>query len=126
MKKEEIYRGQLEALGVYDPAFEPEIETLASLERRLTRVKKAWSDTVEKGEKPSFFDPHYAIICQLERDILSHREALGLTPKALRRIRGAYYETQRVGAQTEEPEPDSGDAEDAANVLDFVRRKYGA
>lgn len=126
MTKEEVYRGQLEALGVYDPAFDPEIKTLAQLERRLTRAQKAWSETAEVGEKPSFLDPHYAVICQLERDVLSHREALGLTPKALRRIRGAYYETDRVGAKTEDADPDSGDAEEAANVLDFVRRKYGA
>ena len=126
MTKEQIYREQLEALGIYDPAFEPEIKTLSQLERRLTRAQKAWSETAAEGEKPSFLDPHYGIIRELERDILNHREALGLTPKGLRRVRGAFYETQRIGAQAEGLDEDAKQAEDAATVLDFVRAKYGA
>lgn len=87
-KREDIYREQLKALGIYEEAFEPEIATLARLERRKTRAEKAWSATVPKGEKPSFLDPHYSVVMELERVILSHREALGLTPKALRKLRG--------------------------------------
>lgn len=87
-KREDIYRAQLKELGIYEEAFEPEITTLAKLERRKTRAEKAWSATVPKGEKPSFLDPHYQVIVQLEREILVHRETLGLTPKALRKLRG--------------------------------------
>ena len=87
-KREDIYRAQLQELGIYEKAFEPEIATLAKLERRKTRAEKAWSATVPKGEKPSFLDPHYQILVQLEREILVHRETLGLTPKALRKLRG--------------------------------------
>ena len=36
---------------------------------------------------PSPLDPHYAVIANLRREILAHRDALGLTPKALRRLR---------------------------------------
>lgn len=86
--REEIYTEQLKALGIYEKAFDPEIKTLASLERDLTRAKKAWSATVPKGAKPSLLDPHYQVICTLRREILVHRESLGLTPKALRRLRG--------------------------------------
>lgn len=88
MPREQTYRDQLQALGIYEPAFEPEISTLAQLERELTRAKKAWSATVPKGGKPSVLDPHYQVICSLRREILTHRETLGLTPKALRRLRG--------------------------------------
>jgi len=87
--REEVYAGQLKALGIYEEAFEPEIKTLAQLERELTRAKKAWSATAPKGSKPSLLDPHYGIITSLRREILMHRESLGLTPKALRRLRGA-------------------------------------
>lgn len=116
--REQIYQGQLEALGIYDPAFDPEIRQLAELERRRTRARKAWSDTAPAGGKPSFLDPHYQILQQIEREILTHREALGLTPKALRRLKGAYYETVRVGELAEDPAPAT------VTVLDLVREKF--
>lgn len=90
--REQIYRAQLKELGIYDPAFEPEISTLADLERDLSKVKKAWRGTVPAdappGTKPSVLDPHFGLINAMRREILTHREALGLTPKALRRLRG--------------------------------------
>ncbi len=86
--KEQVYTEQLKELGIYEPAFKPEISTLAQLERELTRAKKAWSATAPPGGKPSVLDPHYAVIGSLRREILVHRETLGLTPKALRRLRG--------------------------------------
>lgn len=88
MSRETTYIAQLKALGIYEDAFAPEISTLAQLERELTRAKKAWSATAPPGGKPSLLDPHYQVICSLRREILTHREALGLTPKALRRLRG--------------------------------------
>lgn len=85
--REQIYAEQLKALGVYQPAFEPEIKTLAELERDLQRAKKAWRATAPAGTPPSPLDPHYTVITNLRREILAHRDALGLTPKALRRLR---------------------------------------
>lgn len=119
MTKEQIYRDQLQALGIYDPAFEPEISTLAKLERRRTRVEKQWAATAPEGGKPSFSHPLYDVIVQLEKDILTHRDALGLTPKALHRVKGAFYETVRVGELAETPDPEK------VTVLDLVREKYG-
>ena len=87
--KEQIYREQMQALGIYEEIFEPEIKTLARVEREYTRAEKAWSATAAPGGKPSFLDPHYAIIKRLRAEILQHREALGLTPKALRKLTGA-------------------------------------
>lgn len=120
--REQTYTAQLQELGIYDPAFDPEIKTLAQLERRLTRAQKAWSATAPAGGKPSFLDPHYQVIVQLEDKILAHREALGLTPKALRRLKGVY-DTFRNGKQVQEEEQ----PEPAANnltVLDLVREKF--
>lgn len=87
--KEQIYREQMQALGIYEEIFEPEIRTLARVEREYTRAEKAWSATATPGGKPSFLDPHYAVIQRLRSEILQHREALGLTPKALRKLTGA-------------------------------------
>ena len=86
--REKTYAEQLKNLGIYDPAFEPEIKQLAQLERELTRAKKAWSKTASDGEAPSFEDPHYEIIRRLRSEILQHRETLGLTPKSYQRLRG--------------------------------------
>jgi len=91
-RREDIYIQQLKALGIWEEAFAPEVSTLAQLERDLTRAKKAWSATVPKGGKPSLLDPLYGVICNLRREILTHRESLGLTPKALRRLRGVTGE----------------------------------
>ena len=88
MTKEQIYAQQLRTLGIYDPAFEPEIKTLAQLERDETRARKAWAATAPPGGKPSLLDPHFAVIVGLRLEILAHREALGLTPKALKKLRG--------------------------------------
>jgi len=112
--REDIYKAQLQELGIYKPAFDPEIKTLAMLERRKTRAEKAWSATVPKGQKPSFLDPHYQVIVQLEDKILTHREALGLTPKALRKLRGE----PAVGGPSE--------PELITNRLDAIAQRVGA
>ena len=88
MTKEQIYQQQMVELGIWEDAFAPEVSTLAQMERDLTRAKKAWSETAPPGGKPSVLDPHFAVITGLRREILAHREALGLTPKGLRKLRG--------------------------------------
>lgn len=88
MTKEQVYKRQMEELGIWEDAFAPEVSTLAQLERDLTRAKKAWSATAAPGEKPSVLDPLFGAITVLRRDILAHRDALGLTPKGLRKLRG--------------------------------------
>lgn len=123
--REDIYTEQLKALGVYDPAFDAEIRTLAMLERRKSRAEKAWRATVPKGEKPSFLDPHYAIIAALEKDILTHRDALGLTPKGMRRLTGSFDTSFRAGQQVSETEAAPEPAKESATVLDFVKAKFG-
>ena len=88
MGKEETYEAQLKELGIWNEAFKAEVKTLSQLERDETRARKAWSASAPPGGKPSLLDPHYAVIMSLRREILAHRETLGLTPKALRRLRG--------------------------------------
>lgn len=89
MTREQIYKSQLEALGIYEPAFDPLIKDLAKAERRRTRAEKEWAKTAPPGGKPSFLDPHYQVVSALDREILGYREVMGLTPKSLRRLRGA-------------------------------------
>lgn len=89
MTREQIYKAQLVALGIYEPAFDPLIKDLAKAERRRTRAEKEWAKTAPPGGKPSFLDPHYQVVAALDREILGYREVMGLTPKSLRRLRGA-------------------------------------
>lgn len=97
MKREDKYIEQLTALGIWDEAFRPEVSELAQLEREKTRVKKAWSAAAKKDESSAFTGDLYAVLCGLRREILAHREALGLTPKSLRRLRGAAADTDPGG-----------------------------
>lgn len=92
MTKEETYRRQMKELGTYEEIFEPEIRTLSQLEREYTAAKKAWSKTAPPGGKPSVLDDHYSVLLRMRAEILQHRDALGLTPKSLRRLRGVNTE----------------------------------
>lgn len=104
MTSEEKYAAQLRELGVYRPAFDAEIHLLCILEREHHRAMKAWKATAAPGEAPSPLDPHYALIQQQRRDILSHRDALGLTPKGLRRLqRGSAAGESAGSVQTASP-----------------------
>ena len=89
MTKEQVYQKQMEELGIWKEIFLPELRTLCRCERELTRAEKAWSRTAPPGGKPSFLDDHFPVIQKLRVEILQHREALGLTPKALRKLTGA-------------------------------------
>ena len=110
--KEAKYRAALESLGIYHPAMDGLIHDLAVLERECSRARSAWKRTAPEGQAPSALDPYYTVIRQQQRDILALRTALGLTPAALRRIRGAGVETNKPAEAPKEP-----------TVLDFVRAR---
>ena len=96
--KEQVYENQLRELGIWEEAFKPLVKDLSQAERQRTRAQKEWSEKAKteaekQGHdpakaKPSFSDDLWAVICDLDKKILAYREALGLTPKALRRLRG--------------------------------------
>lgn len=109
--KEAKYRRSLEALNIYHEAMDPVIHDLCVLERECARTRKAWKATAEDGKNPSPLDEHYALIRAQQRDILAMRTALGLTPMALKRIRGS--------ASSEAPE----DEDKGPTVLEIVRRR---
>lgn len=87
--KEQVYRAQLQDLGLYHEILEPEIKALARVEREYTRAQKAWSATASPaGSAPSFLDPHYAIVQKLRAEGLQHREALMSMAKTLAKLAG--------------------------------------
>lgn len=118
MTQEQKYTEALDALGIYDPAFDGEIHQLCILEREHSRTMKLWKATVPKDQAPSPTDPLYAVITQQRRDILAHRDALGLTPKALKRL-------QRREAPAPAAEPQSSSPALSA-VLESLRSRAAA
>ena len=106
MTREKKYTDQLKELGIYHPAFDPEIKMVADMERELQRISRAWK---ESG-RPVDSDEYPAIV-QLRRDILTHKDSLGLTPKGLRRLKGAGIEAQPPEQTT-------------PTVLGILREKY--
>lgn len=106
MTREQKYMEQMQALGIWQEAFRPSVKELADMERELQRLRKRWR---ERGcPVETIKDPLYPSICALRRDILSQRDALGLTPKGLKRFRARI---------SDEPEPE----ETTPTVLSLVR-----
>ena len=112
MKLEDKYKAQMVALGTWNVAYEPMVHELCVLEREIRRTRAAWKKTAPPGSPPSSLDPHYGMIRQMVREATNMRDALGLTPRGLRRIKGLGTGE----GSSEAPEPDT--------VLSVIRRKY--
>lgn len=109
MTREQKYMEQMQALGIWQDAFLPAVKELAGMERELQRLQKRWR---ERGcPVETIRDPLYPSICALRRDILSQRDALGLTPKGLKRFRAQI---------SDEPERE----ETAPTVLKLVQERH--
>lgn len=122
MAKEQVYKQQLQSLGVYDPAFDGAIHILCIQERELSRAMKAWKATAPSPkDAPSITDPLYAEISKLRRDILARQDALGLTPKGLTRLR------RQAAPQAETaPPPSSGNAAFSQLLDTFLENANGS
>lgn len=90
MTREQRYTEQLKEMGVYQEAFSPEIHMLAMMERELQRMVKDW-----KAGGSHATSEVYKTISALRKDILAHRDALGLTPKGMHRLRKKLNDEER-------------------------------
>ena len=119
MTREQKYAAQMQRLGIYDEVFDPEIHSLCIMERDLQRLTKRWKadgcQTVEKnGRGPAATDRTFDAIMTLRRQILAIKDALGLTPKALVRLKGRPVPAE---AEQEDQMPE-------LTILDEVRSKF--
>ena len=110
MTREQTYTQQMQELGIYQPIFDPEIKMLCTLERDLQRLNKRWKDagcpTVwydAKGTPVS--DKTLEAITSLRKEILAHRDALGLTPKGLNRLKPRSAGAEPSSRADAEPTP---------------------
>ena len=120
MTREQKYIEQMQRLGIYDEIFEPEIHALCIMERDLQRITKRWKEagyqTVEKtGRGPATTDKNFDAIMVLRRQILAMKDALGITPKALVRLKGRPAAPEEAEDVEKTPE---------LTILDEVRSKY--
>ena len=105
---EKQYTEQLQAWGVYDPAFKPLIHELCIQERELRRLRKELSkakkEAEAKGEKPpARSDERYVSIRQLQASTLASRDALGLTPKSLRKLKRDAFVDKNIALLSTSP-----------------------
>ena len=107
MTREQKYAQQLTELGVYHPVFDPAIHTLAMMEREHQRTVKLWKASGSRVDTDL-----YQAVERQRRDILAHRDALGLTPKGLKRIKPSAA-----------PAP-PGPGERKENVLELIRSRF--
>lgn len=115
MSREEDYTAQLKALEVYEPAFAPAIHDLCVTEREYGRAMKAWREAAkDAGTQAQASDERYAVVSKLRASIQGQREALGLTPRGLQKLRG-------------KPKGDGGVAGEAmSRKLDMIWEKLQA
>ena len=89
MSREEDYIAQLKALDVWEPAFAPAIHDLCVTEREYGRAMKAWREAAkDAGAQAQASDELYTVVSKLRASIQGQREALGLTPRGLQKLRG--------------------------------------
>lgn len=89
MGRKENYIAQLKELDIYEPAFLPAVNDLVTTEHEYSRAMKAWRDDAKRRDAPALTsDPAYGEVLRLRKEISVQREALGLTPRGLQKIRG--------------------------------------
>ena len=115
MSRETEYKARMEALGIWDDAFAGAVHDLCMMERDQAKTRTAWREALKAGDKSA---PELAeLLMSQDKAIQQHRDALCLTPKALRRLQ------QDFGAQSNAP---GADNVTQLTVLDKVRKRQEA
>lgn len=115
MSKETEYRARMEALGIWDDAFAGAVHDLCMMERDQAKARTAWRAALADKDTKAAADLSELLMNQ-DKAIQMHRDALCLTPKALRRLQADF------GAQGGEPT----NAKATLTVLDKVRKRREA
>ena len=114
MSREAEYRARMEALGIWDDAFAGAVHDLCMMERDQARTRTAWRAALAEGSKRAA--ELAELLMSQDKAIQAHRDALCLTPKALRRLQADF------GAQGSEP----ASGAPTLTVLDKIRQRREA
>lgn len=103
MTREQLITEKMREAGTYDRIYDEEIHVLAGMERDLKRALSQWKKPKDKGgDGGDFGTALWPVVQQLRKDVLSHYDSLGLTPKGMKRIRAGSGEVED-GARTASP-----------------------
>lgn len=103
MTREQSIAAKMCEAGTYDRIFDEEIHVLAGMERDLKRALSQWKKSIDKGGDGGNFDAAlWPVVQQLRKDVLTHYDSLGLTPKGMKRLRAGSGETDD-GVRTASP-----------------------
>ena len=116
MSKEKEYRARMEALGIWDEAFAGAVHDLCMMERDQAKTRTAWRAALAEGKRLEATALSELLMAQ-DKAIQAHRDALCLTPKALRKLQ------QDFGAG---PAPSDADNITPLTALEKVRRRREA
>ena len=103
MAREDMIRADMQAVGTYNPIFEPTIKQLAKTERELSKAEKTWranggqmvAELVNKtGAKYTAKCPFYAAVEAIRKDVTALRNQLGLTPTGLNKARASLVKAE--------------------------------
>lgn len=114
MSKESEYQAQMEAAGIWLPAFAGAVHDLCMLERDQAKTRTAWRAALGKGDKANV-ELMFEILMKQDQKIQALREALCLTPRALQKVREDF------GSGVSVPNTPA-----AVTVLDKVRKRREA
>lgn len=115
MTKEEKYKAQMEALGIWDEAFSGAVHDLCMLERDQAKTRTAWRTALTDNAKTAA--ELSELLMAQDRQIQAHRDALCLTPKALRRLQQGFGQA---------PAGDQADKVVPLTALEKVRKRREA
>lgn len=102
-RREVLIADKMRDAGTYDPIYDEEIHVLAGMERDLKRALSQWKKSRDKGgDGGDFNSPLWPAVQQLRKDVLSHYDSLGLTPKGMKRLRAGGGEVED-GARSASP-----------------------
>lgn len=113
--KEAQYKAQMSALGIWDDAFSGAVHDLCMLERDQAKTRTAWRAALA-AEKRLDAEGLAELLMSQDKAIQAHRDALGLTPKALRRFQADFG--------TQNGDPTDGNA--TLTVLEKIRKRREA
>lgn len=104
-QKEQKICEDMKLAGTWREEFLPTVLMLGKLERELTQAMKAWRDNGQEfvtesinknGATYQTKNPYYSVVCDLRKDILSYRTALGLTPTGQKKILDGLTKEKKV------------------------------
>ena len=104
MSKESDYKARMETLGVWADAFEGAVHDLCMLERDQAKTRTAWRKALAEGNA-DLTASLFKLLMEQDEAIKAYREALCLTPRAVRKLQSGFGERLPSAASADNVTP---------------------